>query len=243
MTYTQPSLNFTCTVSVAHRHTHALPTSYTGLPLHTHATSHTHTQLAPWSSHLPNSTHAHNSLGAHKRPHTRTCTCTHTRMHSQAPRSPAHRRPRSLRGRSPGSSRERTPPEPPADAWPRAQRPASRSPGARPVREGPAGRERDLPGGSAPGPGTAENPVWPRPLAGPAHLYRAPNWPCLATPPGLAPPPFYLSPVGLRPNPALFQIGHASCRPRPQARPSPKARGRGNGPAPGRPRPEAPPPA
>lgn len=156
---------------LCHTHTHG-HTCTTHLPhgtaLHTHATLHIHS--APWSSLLPNSTHV---PGMHMHAHTYALAGS---------RSPTHPRPPSLRGRSPGGSTELSPPGRPVDAWPGAQRlgrgptAAAQSgasclalPGARPAWEGPAGRERDLPGGSAPGPGTAENPAWPRPWPGPAH--------------------------------------------------------------------------
>lgn len=63
----------------------------------------------------------------------------------------------------------------------------------------PAGRERDLPGGSAPGPGTAEILARPRLWTGPAHW-----WPC--------PRPLPDSPGSL--------IGPAASWPRPHLSPS-----------------------
>lgn len=139
--------------------------------------------------HLPNSTHTHHASGAHRRPHThtlvRTCrrqtqACTHA-----CTQGPAHPRCLSLWGHSTGQ-RGTQPSRDPVAAWLQAQclgrgrttvaEPGESSPthpGASMAREGPAGRERDLPGGSAPGPGTAENLARPRLWTGPAHW-----WPC-----------------------------------------------------------------
>ena len=145
-------------------HTHTCTTLLPHGTTLAHAYNFAHT-LSSWSMHLTNDMHIHNSSGAHRRPHTRThtpvCTCTH--------RS-AHPRPWNLRGRSPGVVRSS------ARQGPRSCLARSAAPGVRPdykspslgslawwVKEELAGRERDLPGGSAPGPGTAENLARPSP--------------------------------------------------------------------------------
>lgn len=178
------------TLSLSHTHTH---TCRTLLPRGTtlaHARNF-HTHSVPWSMHLHNSTHTHNSSCAHRRPHTPTHCCAHAGDKHKHAHSHA-RRGRltlavSLWGHSPGQ-RGTQPARDPVAAWLRAQclgrgrstvaEPGESSPtlpGAEMAREGPAGRERDLPGGSAPGPGTAEILARPRLWTGPAHWWSCPR--------------------------------------------------------------------